>query len=127
MTVQPTRLDPPAKQGPQEEERIIIRGGKPLNGHARIFGAKNAVLKMMAATLLAKGVSVLKNVPNLTDVHMMAEVLRHLGAKVTVENNEVTIDATNLTDELAVYRIDSAASVAREDGRRTKLTVSYTW
>lgn len=107
MTAQPTRLDPPAKQGPQEEQRIIIRGGKPLNGHARIFGAKNAVLKMMAACLLAKDVSVLKNVPNLTDVHMMAEVLRHLGAKVTIDNNEVTIDATNLTEFEAPYELVS--------------------
>ncbi|HMY05407.1 MAG TPA: hypothetical protein PKA48_18720, partial [Candidatus Obscuribacter sp.] len=60
---QVTRLDPPAKQGPSEaEERIIIRGGKPLHGQVRVFGAKNAVLKMMAAALLAKGVTVLRNV-----------------------------------------------------------------
>ncbi|HMW92893.1 MAG TPA: UDP-N-acetylglucosamine 1-carboxyvinyltransferase, partial [Candidatus Obscuribacter sp.] len=105
---QVTRLDPPAKQGPSEaEERIIIRGGKPLHGQVRVFGAKNAVLKMMAAALLAKGVTVLRNVPNLTDVHMMAEVLRHLGAKVEVGNDEVKIDATDLTEIEAPYELVS--------------------
>jgi len=105
---QKTRLDPPAKQGPQEaEERIIIRGGKPLRGETRIFGAKNAVLKMMAAALLAKDVTVLRNVPNLTDVHMMADVLRHLGAVVEIGNNEVSIDATNLTEIEAPYELVS--------------------
>lgn len=107
MTPQATRLDPPAKQGNDAEERIIIRGGKPLHGQVKVFGAKNAVLKMMAAALLAKGVTTLRNVPNLTDVHMMAEVLRHLGAKVEVRENEVEIDATNLTEIEAPYELVS--------------------
>jgi len=102
------RLDPPAKQGPQEpEEKIIIRGGKPLHGQVRVYGAKNAVLKMMAAALLAKDITVLKNVPNLTDVHMMAEVIRHLGAKVEIGDGEVAIDARNLTEIEAPYELVS--------------------
>lgn len=108
MTPHISRLDPPTKQGPQEsEERIIIRGGKPLNGEVRISGAKNSVLKMMAAALLAPGVSVLRNVPNLTDVHMMADVIRTLGAKVTVGKDEVIIDATDVTDFEAPYELVS--------------------
>jgi UDP-N-acetylglucosamine 1-carboxyvinyltransferase len=89
------------------EERIIIRGGKPLNGTVRVAGAKNSALKMMAAALLAPDVSIVRNVPDLTDVHMMASVIRHLGAKVTITKNEVIIDARNLTDFEAPYELVS--------------------
>lgn len=108
MTPNVSRLDPPVKQGPQEqEERIIIRGGKPLKGEVVISGAKNAVLKMMAAALLAKDVSVIRNVPDLTDVSMMAEVIRHLGARVTLGKGEVIIDARDITDLEAPYELVS--------------------
>jgi len=108
MTPQTSRTDPTSKSAnPESEERIIIRGGKPLNGVVEIGGAKNAVLKMMAAALLSKGVSVLRNVPDLTDVHMMAEVIRHLGAKVTVTQDTVTIDASEITDNEAPYELVS--------------------
>jgi UDP-N-acetylglucosamine 1-carboxyvinyltransferase len=105
MTSHVTRLDPPAKQA--SDERIIIRGGKQLHGTVRIGGAKNAVLKMMAGALLAKDISVLRNVPNLTDVQMMAEIIRHLGAKVTVNKNEVIIDARNVNELDAPYELVS--------------------
>jgi len=108
MTPEISKIDPQAKQGPQEvEQRIIIRGGKPLRGTVRIGGAKNAVLKMMAAALLTADVSTLKNVPDLTDVHMMADICRHLGAKVEVGDGEVTIDARNITELEAPYELVS--------------------
>jgi UDP-N-acetylglucosamine 1-carboxyvinyltransferase len=108
MKTEATRIDPPVRPGEGDsEERIIIHGGKPLNGSVRIGGAKNAVLKMMAAALLCKGVCVLRNVPNLTDVHMMAEVIRHLGAKVKLQHNEVIIDARDLKDLEAPYELVS--------------------
>ncbi|MBX9720321.1 MAG: hypothetical protein K2X81_02905, partial [Candidatus Obscuribacterales bacterium] len=112
MTTEATQIDPHSKQlqgqaPPETEPRVIVRGGKQLQGTVRIGGAKNAVLKMMAAALLAKDVSVLRNVPNLTDVHMMAEVLRHLGAKITIGNGEVVIDATNVNDIEAPYELVS--------------------
>jgi UDP-N-acetylglucosamine 1-carboxyvinyltransferase len=108
MTPQTSRTDPTSKStNPESEERIIIRGGRPLNGVVKIGGAKNAVLKMMAAALLSKGVSVLRNVPDLTDVQMMAEVIRHLGAKVTVTQDTVTIDAGEITDNEAPYELVS--------------------
>ncbi len=108
MKNQISRVDPPTKQVPPEpEERILIRGGKPLSGTVRIGGAKNAVLKMMAAAILAEGVSVVRNVPDLTDVHMMADVLRHLGAKVEVRPGEVEIDARNVNDFEAPYELVS--------------------
>jgi UDP-N-acetylglucosamine 1-carboxyvinyltransferase len=108
MQTEATRLDPPVKPGDGEsEERIIIHGGKPLNGTVRIGGAKNAVLKMMAAALLAKDVSVIRNVPNLTDVQMMGEVIKYLGAKVTCNKGEVIIDARDLKDVEAPYELVS--------------------
>ncbi|HEY9720046.1 MAG TPA: UDP-N-acetylglucosamine 1-carboxyvinyltransferase [Trichormus sp.] len=110
MTTNPqvSRLDPPVKQGPPElEQRIIIRGGKPLTGSVRVEGAKNAVLKMMAAALLCKDTVVLRNVPNLTDVSVMADVIRHLGAKVTIGKGEVTIDARDVIDVEAPYELVS--------------------
>jgi UDP-N-acetylglucosamine 1-carboxyvinyltransferase len=91
----------------QADERLIIRGGKPLTGTVKIAGAKNSVLKIMAATILTQDVCVLKNVPDLSDVHMMAEVIRQLGAKVTIADNEVTIDASNITDFEASYELVS--------------------
>jgi UDP-N-acetylglucosamine 1-carboxyvinyltransferase len=108
MTKQISRLDPPAKPNSGEaEERILIRGGKPLKGTVRVGGAKNSVLKMMAAALLSEHDCVLRNVPNLTDVHMMADVLRHLGAVVEVGNGEVRINARDVNDYEAPYELVS--------------------
>jgi len=76
-------------------EKIIVRGGKRLNGTVRVEGAKNAVLPIIAAALLASdGKNVLSEVPVLSDVYTMNEVLRHLNAEVVFENNQVTIDAS---------------------------------
>lgn len=106
-----SKIDPPNKPAsgpPETEERIIIRGGKPLTGSVHVYGAKNAVLKMMAAALLAKDVTILRNVPNLTDVHMMANIIRHLGAKVSFDKpGEVAIDAREITDFEAPYELVS--------------------
>jgi len=71
----------------------------------QIGGAKNAVLKMMAAALLTEHVCVLRNVPNLTDVTMMADVLRHLGAVVDITPGEVRIDASKVHDFEAPYEL----------------------
>ncbi|MGN4461882.1 UDP-N-acetylglucosamine 1-carboxyvinyltransferase [Bacillus cereus group sp. MYBK77-1] len=76
-------------------EKIIVRGGKRLNGTVRVEGAKNAVLPIIAAALLASdGKNVLSEVPVLSDVYTINEVLRHLNAEVVFENNKVTIDAS---------------------------------
>lgn len=76
-------------------EKIIVRGGKRLNGTVRVEGAKNAVLPIIAAALLASdGKNVLSEVPVLSDVYTINEVLRHLNAEVVFENNQVTIDAS---------------------------------
>ncbi|KIU06004.1 UDP-N-acetylglucosamine 1-carboxyvinyltransferase [Bacillus subtilis] len=76
-------------------EKIIVRGGQKLNGTVKVEGAKNAVLPVIAASLLAsEEKSVIFDVPTLSDVYTINEVLRHLGADVHFENNEVTVNAS---------------------------------
>jgi len=76
-------------------EKIIVRGGKRLNGTVQVEGAKNAVLPVIAASLLAsEGKSIIRDVPTLSDVYTISEVLRHLNASVTFQDNEITVDAS---------------------------------
>lgn len=88
---------------------LVINGGRKLRGEVIIGGAKNAVLKLMAAALLVDGTSVLHNVPELTDVETMAEVLRYTGAKVTWDKTEksLEIDASTVTNVVAPYDLVS--------------------
>ena len=90
-------------------EKIRIFGGKQLKGEVSISGAKNAVLKLMAAALLAKGESKIYNVPELTDVVIMLNVLEQLGAKTKYNKIEksITIDSTDLTGVRASYELVS--------------------
>ena len=78
-------------------DKIIVSGGNALKGTVKVEGAKNAVLPILAASLLASNnKTVLKDVPNLADVTIIAEVLKSLNAKVEYDaaNNEMIIDAT---------------------------------
>jgi len=81
-------------------DRIIVAPGGPLSGSTRAGGAKNSVLKLMAACLLAEGTHVLENVPNITDVDTMAEVLRSLGCSVERRDGDSLAITTPATDEL---------------------------
>lgn len=77
-------------------EKIIVHGGKRLAGTIRVSGAKNAVLPVIAASILGqKGTSVFDDVPALDDVFTISEVLKILNIKVTYKNGRLTIDATN--------------------------------
>src|SRR3712207_91363 len=71
---------------------IRVKGGARLAGDVRVGGAKNSALKLMAATLLAPGRSVITNVLRITDIAIMAEVLRRLGCEVSLTGDEVTVD-----------------------------------
>lgn len=78
-------------------EKIVVRGGKHLTGTVKVEGAKNAVLPILAATILAsKGQSKLTNVPILSDVFTINEVLSHLNLTVDFNETEkeITLDAT---------------------------------
>lgn len=71
--------------------QIIIEGGPQLHGTVGVLGAKNAVLKEMAATLLAPGRHRLGNVPDILDVALMAQVLEHVGCHVAREGHDLMI------------------------------------
>ena len=72
-------------------DSLLIKGGVPLCGEVKISGAKNAVLPIMASTLLTAEKCVIRRVPDLSDVGFMAKILSSLGAKVAVEGDTVTV------------------------------------
>ncbi|GGA64378.1 UDP-N-acetylglucosamine 1-carboxyvinyltransferase [Ornithinibacillus halotolerans] len=77
-------------------DKIIVRGGQQLNGNVHVEGAKNAVLPVIAASILAsEGRSVINDVPVLADVYTINEVLRNMDAEVEFNNNKVIVDASN--------------------------------
>ena len=84
-------------------DKLVVNGGRELRGRVKISGAKNAVLPIMASSLLVDGVTVIKNVPNLRDTRTFVELLSILGAKCNFENSTLTIDATNITSIEAPY------------------------
>ena len=77
--------------------RYEIRGGKPLNGTVTISGAKNAAVAILPAALLVNGKCRIENVPNISDVRILATILDRMGAKITSpERNVMEIDCTGL-------------------------------
>ncbi|HEY8341967.1 MAG TPA: UDP-N-acetylglucosamine 1-carboxyvinyltransferase [Calditerricola sp.] len=87
-------------------DKIIVRGGNRLTGRVRIHGAKNAVLPIIAATILGTtGKSVIHETPALDDVYTISEVLRHLGAQVTFFGDRLVVDATSLDGHEAPYEL----------------------
>ena len=77
-------------------DSLLIKGGVPLHGEVKISGAKNAVLPIMAATLLTGEECVIRRVPDLSDVGFMAKILSSLGARVTVDGDTVKVRAGKL-------------------------------
>lgn len=88
-------------------DRFIIEGNRELSGTISVSGAKNAILPVMAACLLAPGKSVLRNVPNLIDLKTMAHLLRVLGARVEYENGMMSIDSRDVCFNEAPYELVS--------------------
>lgn len=90
-------------------EKLRILGGNSLKGEVSISGAKNAVLKLMAAAILPKGETLINNVPELTDVNIMLQVIADLGVKTNYNkiSKTVAIDATEITNITAKYDLVS--------------------
>lgn len=86
-------------------EKLIIEGGRPLHGEVKISGAKNAALPLMAATLLAPGKHVLRNVPDLRDTRTFIRLLENLGVKSERVGDRLILDATHLVDAEAPYNL----------------------
>lgn len=84
-------------------EKFVIHGGKRLRGRVKISGAKNGVLAMMPATILAPGTYTLKNVPNLRDVWTMSRLLNDMGIYSELNDGELFIDSRNINSFEAPY------------------------
>lgn len=112
-------------------DKFVIEGGERLAGRVRVSGSKNAVLPLLAATILQKGVYNIGNVPHLRDVNTMIRLLSLLGVKAEwAEGNELRIDTTGIDSHIAPYDVvkEMRASVLVLGpliGGLRKATVSY--
>lgn len=86
-------------------DKLLIKGNGPLKGTVRISGAKNAALPLLMAGLLTDKPSVFTNVPALRDVKTTLALLGQLGARVSVEDDKVNIDASEITNLIAPYEL----------------------
>lgn len=77
-------------------EKLLINGGKKLDGEVPISGAKNAVLPILAAALLTNGCCVIKNVPKLDDVYVMLSVLEELSVRASWQRDELRLDCSRV-------------------------------
>lgn len=84
-------------------KKIVINGGKKLNGEVTISGAKNAALPIIAAGLLCGGEHRISNVPHLADVVTLGKILQNMGVSFERQGSDVLIDSTGLTNPEAPY------------------------
>jgi UDP-N-acetylglucosamine 1-carboxyvinyltransferase len=84
-------------EGRKLMDTYVVKGKKPLMGSVSVHGSKNSVLPILAATILARGESVIHNCPALRDVFAMAEILECLGCRVSYQEGSMTVDASELT------------------------------
>jgi len=87
-------------------DKLVITGGRPLNGEVRISGAKNAALPIVAATLLAETPMTVTNVPHLQDITTSMELLSQMGVELTIgERMTIEADASTITNPVAPYEL----------------------
>src|ERR1043165_7027453 len=85
-------------------DKILIHGGRPLEGSIKISGSKNSALPIVAATLLTREPCILHRVPDLSDTHYMLQILTHLGAQVERASGTVTVTAEKV-ESVAPYDV----------------------
>ncbi len=84
-------------------DKFVINGGIPLKGTVTVSGAKNAAVAILPATLLSRGLCVIDNLPMIDDVKFILDILKELGAEVTIDDNQVvSIDTSNVNTFRAV-------------------------
>ncbi len=87
-------------------EKYVVTGGAVLKGEVTISGAKNAVVAIIPATVLARDVCVIENIPNISDVTALLNILRDLGAKVRLlDKTTVEIDTTHMGEPVVSYEM----------------------
>lgn len=88
-------------------KKIKIQGGYPLTGTINIGGAKNGAVALVPAALLSDGIVKIDNIPDISDIEALIEILIYLGAKVTKINNNMEIDSTNIRNREIPENISS--------------------
>jgi len=73
--------------------KFVIKGGQPLEGQIEVLGSKNAALKILAACLLTNETCFISNVPNISDINVMVNIIKDLGGKVEVDGHRITLKA----------------------------------
>ena len=87
-------------------DKLVITGGRPLNGEVRISGAKNAALPIVAAALLAETPMTVTNVPHLQDITTSMELLSQMGVELTIgERMTIEVDASTISNPVAPYEL----------------------
>jgi UDP-N-acetylglucosamine 1-carboxyvinyltransferase len=86
-------------------DKLVIRGGKRLKGVVEVSGSKNAALPIIAASLLSQGSSTINRVPNLRDVRTVGQLIKHLGAEFSYEDNKAVINARRIRILEAPYEL----------------------
>lgn len=110
--------------------KLIINGGSKLKGEIKVEGAKNAVLPILAATVMNSGINIIKGCPDLSDVALMFDILKALGCKIIVEGDTVLVDSstlnnTEISDNLAKEMRSSIFLMGPMLARARKVTISY--
>jgi UDP-N-acetylglucosamine 1-carboxyvinyltransferase len=86
-------------------DKIVIKGGRPLNGKVEISGAKNAALPILASTLLSAGVHRISNIPKLRDIRTMCVLLNELGLDVNITDGVAAVDSRKISTHRAPYEL----------------------
>lgn len=87
-------------------KKILVTGGKKLTGEVTISGAKNAAVAIIPATILSRGKCIIENLPNISDIRVMIDILSEIGAKVKLlTNNTVSIDTENINCPVIPYEL----------------------
>lgn len=94
-------------------EKLLIEGGYPLEGKVQISGAKNSAVALIPAAILADSTVTIDNLPKISDVQLLAELLEEIGGHVSFNGHEITIDPTNMI------------AMPLPNGRVKKLRASY--
>ncbi|MEG1196923.1 MAG: UDP-N-acetylglucosamine 1-carboxyvinyltransferase, partial [Raoultibacter sp.] len=89
------------------EEIIVVQGNNTLRGEVTVSGAKNSALKLIAAAILGQGESIIHNVPVISDIGIMSDVLRCLGATVVRSDHTLTIDTAPVSTYVTPYELVS--------------------
>lgn len=110
--------------------KYIINGGNKVEGRLSIRGAKNSVLPIMAASILNESESIIENIPNISDVHVMIDILKSIGCRVEYKDSTVYIDSsninsTNVKEEYMKMLRSSIIVMGAMIGRFNSISISY--